>query len=69
MNGLLLYVTCSILPEENELQVAAFLQQQSDARERPIEAAWGEVREVGRQIPPGMLDMDGFYYACLEKQG
>ena len=66
--GLLLYVTCSILQEENEMQVAAFLQQQPDASERRIEASWGERRTLGRQIPPGMLDMDGFYYACLEKR-
>jgi len=66
--GLLLYATCSLLPEENEGQVRQFLEQQDDAGERPIEAAWGEARAVGRQIPPGMHDMDGFYYARLEKR-
>ncbi len=65
--GLLLYVTCSILPEENELQVAAFLGQEPSARELPIPSSWGEARKVGRQIAPGMMGMDGFYYALLEK--
>lgn len=65
--GLMLYATCSILPAENEHQMEWFLVQQADARERPIEAAWGEARPAGRQIPPGDGGMDGFYYALLEK--
>ena len=65
--GLLLYATCSLLPEENELQVANFLRQQGDAREHVIHADWGEACDIGRRIPPGMHDMDGFYYARLEK--
>jgi 16S rRNA (cytosine967-C5)-methyltransferase len=65
--GLLLYATCSLLPDENELQVANFLRGQDDARERAIEADWGEARAFGRQIAPGMQQMDGFYYARLEK--
>jgi 16S rRNA (cytosine967-C5)-methyltransferase len=65
--GLLLYATCSLLPEENELQVVRFLEQQLDARESVIEARWGEACRVGRQIPPGMHGMDGFFYARIEK--
>lgn len=65
--GMLLYATCSILPEENESQVAGFLERHPDARERPIEAAWGVTRPFGRQTLPGEEGMDGFYYACLEK--
>ena len=65
--GLLLYATCSLLPEENELQVERFLDQQGDARESVIEADWGMLCRFGRQIPPGMHDMDGFYYARVEK--
>jgi 16S rRNA (cytosine967-C5)-methyltransferase len=65
--GVLLYATCSLLPEENERQVARFLDQQGDATEVVIEAEWGEDRNLGRQIPPGMHDMDGFYYARLAK--
>ncbi len=65
--GLLLYATCSLLPEENQQQVQRFLQRQSGARERPIEASWGHACEVGRQILPGEAEMDGFYYARIEK--
>jgi 16S rRNA (cytosine967-C5)-methyltransferase len=66
--GLMLYVTCSILGEENEEQLVSFLTRHDDVKERPIEATWGEAQEVGRQIRPGEAGMDGFYYALLEKQ-
>lgn len=65
--GLMLYVTCSILGEENEGQLISFLARHNDAKEQPIEAAWGEAMEVGRQIRPGDDGLDGFYYALLEK--
>ncbi len=65
--GMLLYVTCSLMPEENEQQVEGFLALQEDARERLIDAAWGHVRRVGRQTLPGEDSMDGFYFACIEK--
>ncbi len=65
--GLLLYATCSLLADENEGQVARFLAQAPDARERRLEEDWGHARKVGRQTLPGEASMDGFYYACLEK--
>jgi 16S rRNA (cytosine967-C5)-methyltransferase len=65
--GMLLYATCSILPEENDRQVMRFLEATADARERAIVASWGHPRPVGRQTLPGEQDVDGFYYACLEK--
>ncbi|MDH5301668.1 MAG: 16S rRNA (cytosine(967)-C(5))-methyltransferase RsmB [Gammaproteobacteria bacterium] len=66
--GQLVYATCSILPRENSQQIAQFLQQHPDAREIEIDAAWGQRCEHGRQILPGMNEMDGFYYAVLRKQ-
>jgi 16S rRNA (cytosine967-C5)-methyltransferase len=66
--GRLLYVTCSVLPEENERQVAAFLARQPEVREVPIEATWGIPRAVGRQILPSAGGSDGFYYAQLERR-
>jgi 16S rRNA (cytosine967-C5)-methyltransferase len=66
--GLMLYVTCSFLAAENEHQLAWFLVEQPQARERPIDVDWGEARSVGRQIAPGEGGMDGFYYALLEKR-
>jgi 16S rRNA (cytosine967-C5)-methyltransferase len=65
--GMLLYVTCSILPEENELQVRRFLERHPDARPRPMSAPWGRPRTPGRQTLPGEHDMDGFFFCRLEK--
>ena len=66
--GKLLYVTCSIFKNENENQIELFLQQQNDASEIMIDADWGVERPHGRQIFPGDNNMDGFYYALLEKK-
>ena len=66
--GKLLYVTCSILPEENENQMRAFLTGESSAIEVSLPTAVGRPRGVGRQILPGDDGMDGFYYACLLKK-
>lgn len=65
--GLLLYATCSILTQENQRQVAAFLQRHPDATDKSPEIQWGHRMEPGLQILPGEHYMDGFYYACLEK--
>lgn len=65
--GKLVYVTCSVLPQENEMQIERFLRQRADAREHIIAAAWGRALNHGRLILPGEEGMDGFYYACLEK--
>lgn len=66
--GQLLYTTCSILKQENEIQIASFLSANQDAKELPIEAEWGLKRPYGRQIISGSNNMDGFYFARLEKQ-
>lgn len=73
--GILLYATCSVLPAENAQQIRLFTERQQDAVCRDIEAPWGHGQAAGRQIFPGegvTADepggMDGFYYACLEKQ-
>jgi 16S rRNA (cytosine967-C5)-methyltransferase len=71
--GKLLYVTCSVLPDENEKQMATFVQQHDDARpERlvlndPDESIRSVQQSVGLQILPGEHPMDGFYYACIQK--
>ena len=58
VEGTLLYVTCSIFPEEGEEQAAWFAEQHSNA-----------VRLVAPgQILPGELN-DGFYYALFKKNG
>lgn len=65
--GMLVYATCSVLPQENAGQLANFLANHDDAREQPIVADWGISAGVGRQILPDQDGMDGFYYACIEK--
>jgi 16S rRNA (cytosine967-C5)-methyltransferase len=66
--GVLLYVTCSLLPQENEEQIDNFLSNTSDAAELPVEGPWGHARSFGRQTLPGEESMDGFFYARLQKQ-
>ena len=65
--GTLLYATCSVLKQENELQIESFLANNEDAEELVIDAEWGIKRPFGRQILTGDQFMDGFYYACLQK--
>lgn len=70
--GRLLYVTCSVLPAENEQVVGDFLGARADAREDSLLPNYN-IRDVmyrkacGFQILPGRNDLDGFYYACLTK--
>ena len=66
--GLMVYATCSVLKQENEQQVQAFLAEHSDAIEMPIDADWGFSGVCGRQIFTGESAMDGFYYACISKR-
>lgn len=65
--GVLLYATCSIIRDENDKQVQAFLERTDDAREITPEQTWGRKMPAGRQILPGQDGMDGFYYALLQK--
>ena len=64
--GILLYATCSILPDENELQVKSFLESKSDATLIPLSEQYNSVTQ-GRQLLPNEDAMDGFYYAKLQK--
>jgi 16S rRNA (cytosine967-C5)-methyltransferase len=66
--GIMLYATCSILKQENEQQIDAFLAEYSDAVELPIDADWGFLGSHGRQIMTGESALDGFYYARIRKQ-
>lgn len=67
-NGTLLYVTCSILPEENEQIIEKFLQKQPGCTIHEISADWGIKLAYGRQILPSMYPgMDGFYFCRLLK--
>ena len=69
--GRIVYVTCSVLPEEDEDRVAAFLDRHPDFRRRPAAhaptlepflTAEGDLR-----LSPRTSATDGFYVAVLEK--
>jgi 16S rRNA (cytosine967-C5)-methyltransferase len=64
--GTMLYATCSILPEENHLQIRDFLCRTSNAL---LDKTFynDSVDKPGKQILPGDQQMDGFYYARLLK--
>lgn len=66
-NGILLYVTCSVLPEENTEVLLRFLSHYKNAKEDVIDETWGIVCPIGRQILPQIHGSDGFYYARLRK--
>ena len=65
--GILLYATCSILPEENSDNIGRFLQRTPDAVELKIDGAFGLEQAHGRQLLPQIDGHDGFYYAKLQK--
>jgi len=69
--GKLLYVTCSVLRQENEAQITELLSTHKDALELNLIADdggdWGVAVKYGRQLLPGENDNDGFYFCCLTK--
>jgi 16S rRNA (cytosine967-C5)-methyltransferase len=83
--GRLVYVTCSVLPEENEDRVGDFLAKSSVFKAVPaldVIEATGQLPEGGRamlepctglhgalQLSPGRTDTDGFYICVMERVG
>lgn len=67
VGGELLYVTCSVFKDENETQIARFIDQNPDVSEIKISENWGEACAYGRQLLPGEHDADGFYFCRLHK--
>lgn len=62
--GTLVYATCSVLPEENTQQIAAFMKRTPDATLH----ATGTPDKPGVQNLPGAEEGDGFFYAKLIKE-
>ena len=64
--GRLVYATCSVLADENDGQVAAFLERRRDAQALAVVPSWfGRAQAHGRQNLAGDDGFDGFYYAVL----
>jgi len=72
--GRLTYVTCSLLPAENQAQVAKFLEKHPAFSLKPIPTLWADV--IGGSCPSNGEDLtlrpdregtDGFYVAVLER--
>jgi 16S rRNA (cytosine967-C5)-methyltransferase len=74
-SGKLVYATCSVLPEENDQQVSAFLARNAAFRLVPLAQAWGGVSDAPVPCPGAQLALspathgtDGFFAAVLEKR-
>jgi 16S rRNA (cytosine967-C5)-methyltransferase len=65
--GRLVYVTCSVLRAENEAIVAELLAAQTDVHLLSFTLPKGQAATFGWQILPGEGDLDGMYYAVLQK--
>lgn len=65
--GILLYSTCSVLPEENSFIVEQFLRSHPAAKHERIAAQWGVECPAGRQLLPDTQGNDGFFFAKLRK--
>ena len=66
--GKLVYVTCSLLRAENEAVIASFVAGQNDVHAASVSLPVGQAAAVGWQILPGDGDLDGMYYAVLERR-
>jgi len=77
--GYLCYVTCSILPQENEGQIASFLDEATDFQLISAGEVWEELYGTSDLKPwsadgcsitltPASTGTDGFYFAVLEKK-
>lgn len=72
-NGRLVYATCSMLPEENEGQVAAFLAATPHFRLVPLAEVDPKLAEASQgdflSLTPARHDTDGFFAAVFERVG
>ena len=66
--GRMIYITCSVLRAENEALIGELLQRTVDAQVVPFTLPVGQAAALGWQVLPGDGDLDGMYYAVLEKR-
>lgn len=62
-DGKLLYATCSVFDDENQRQIAGFLDRHAEARRLPLDLPQNH---DGQLLPNAQHD--GFYYALLQKR-
>lgn len=74
--GRLVYVTCSLLPVEDEMQAEAFLGRHPEFRLLPVAPVWTETLETGcpatsecLHLSPAFSGTDGFFVAVMERSG
>lgn len=65
--GTMLYVTCSVLHEENDQVINPFLAATPDASLAAIDADWGLPTATGRQLLPTSLGTDGLFFSRVKK--
>ena len=77
--GFLLYVTCSILPQENEEQVHDFCKANPDFEIQPAAETWRKLFGADRPQPhsrdgktvtltPASTDTDGFFFCAMSRK-
>jgi 16S rRNA (cytosine967-C5)-methyltransferase len=76
--GELIYVTCSVLPEENDRQIDAFLQSHPDFKPVAMLERWSvalgdmvvkpvSVNGTSLTLSPATTGTDGFFFAKLKR--
>ena len=66
--GRILYVTCSVLPEENDDAVAAFLDRNGAFQSSALSVPGASATRFGAQLTPLSAGCDGFYVAQLPRR-
>jgi 16S rRNA (cytosine967-C5)-methyltransferase len=71
-DGKLLYVTCSVFPEEGEAVVRRFIGARTDCVRQLLDWTWADgLTEPLTQLLPqsgALREHDGFFYACLTRR-
>ena len=76
--GFLIYITCSILPEENENQIASFTEDNPQFQMLSAGEVWQDLFGFDKRQPwsadmksitltPASTGTDGFYFAVMER--